>query len=409
MSVNMAETEKNNGDRGAEVKKFKNSYGEEFILPNFTMKEIYDAIPSHCFERSYVRSFSYVFRDLAMAVSLGYAATFIHLLPSLPLRVLAWALYTVVQGMVCTGIWVLGHECGHQAFSPSKTVNDATGWVLHSALLVPYFSWKHSHSKHHKNTGHIERDVVFKPRTLKVKREGLGLTEEDTHERFMDLVDETPLATLWVLIRQQIGGWQAYILANLSGQKYEGVPKYRVNHFHPDSPLYEPSQRNEIILSDIGVGTTLSILAISCHYFGTLNVLLYYVIPYIWVHHWLVFITYLQHTDPLLPHYRGNQWSFQRGASATIDREFGFIGRVLMHKIIETHVLHHLISRIPFYHAEEATSCIKKVMGEHYMKDDTPMFTALWRSARMCQWVDDEGDVVFFKNGHGLGDRMKAQ
>jgi omega-6 fatty acid desaturase (delta-12 desaturase) len=25
-----------------------------------------------------------------------------------------------------------------------------------------------------------------------------------------------------------------------------------------------------------------------------------YLIPYLWVNHWLVFITYLQHTDPLL-------------------------------------------------------------------------------------------------------------
>jgi hypothetical protein len=27
-----------------------------------------------------------------------------------------------------------------------------------------------------------------------------------------------------------------------------------------------------------------------------------YFVPYLWVNHWLVFITYLQHTDPKLPH-----------------------------------------------------------------------------------------------------------
>jgi hypothetical protein len=27
---------------------------------------------------------------------------------------------------------------------------------------------------------------------------------------------------------------------------------------------------------------------------------LMYIITYLWVNHWLVFITYLQHTDPLL-------------------------------------------------------------------------------------------------------------
>jgi len=83
-----------------------------------------------------------------------------------------------------------------------------------------------------------------------------------------------------------------------------------------------------------------------------------------------------------------------------MDREFGFVGRTLMHGIIETHVLHHLVSRIPFYHADEATEAIKKVMGKSYMSDQTPFFTALYRTARMCQWVADEGDVVLFETAN---------
>ena len=82
-----------------------------------------------------------------------------------------------------------------------------------------------------------------------------------------------------------------------------------------------------------------------------------------------VAITYLQHTDPSLPHYTGETWNFARGAAATIDREFGFIGRQIFHGIIETHVLHHYISTIPFYHADEATEAIKPVMGKHYRAD----------------------------------------
>ena len=36
---------------------------------------------------------------------------------------------------------MIAHECGHQAFSKWQSVNDAVGLVLHSALLVPYYSW----------------------------------------------------------------------------------------------------------------------------------------------------------------------------------------------------------------------------------------------------------------------------
>ena len=48
---------------------------------------------------------------------------------------------TVAQGAVATGVWVIAHECGHQAFSQWQSVNDGVGLVLHSLLLVPYYSW----------------------------------------------------------------------------------------------------------------------------------------------------------------------------------------------------------------------------------------------------------------------------
>lgn len=125
-------------------------------------------------------------------------------------------------------------------------------------------------------------------------------------------------------------------------------------------------------------------------------------------------ITYLQHTDPTLPHYEAETWNFIRGAAATIDREFGFIGRHLFHGIIETHVLHHYVSTIPFYHADEATEAIKPIMGKHYRVSDQRgslgFLRSLWISARTCQWVEPnqgaqgEGKgVLFYQNINGLG------
>jgi hypothetical protein len=76
-----------------------------------------------------------------------------------------WAVYTLAAGLVGTGLWVLAHECGHQAFSESKAYNNAMGWVLHSALGVPYHSWRISHAKHHASTGHMTEDQVFVPTT----------------------------------------------------------------------------------------------------------------------------------------------------------------------------------------------------------------------------------------------------
>ena len=125
-------------------------------------------------------------------------------------------------------------------------------------------------------------------------------------------------------------------------------------------------------------------------------------------------ITFLQHTDPSLPHYESTAWNFTRGAAATIDREFGFIGRHLLHGIIETHVLHHYVSTIPFYNADEATEAIKPIMGEHYRSDveggSLGFLKSIWKSARWCHWVEPtegaEGEqkaVLFFRNRNGLG------
>jgi omega-6 fatty acid desaturase / acyl-lipid omega-6 desaturase (Delta-12 desaturase) len=47
-------------------------------------------------------------------------------------RLALWAFYAFANGLVMTGLWVVAHECGHQAFSESKFINNTVGWVLHS-------------------------------------------------------------------------------------------------------------------------------------------------------------------------------------------------------------------------------------------------------------------------------------
>lgn len=50
-------------------------------------------------------------------------------------RFAVWALYGFWAGLFATGLWVVAHECGHQAFSESKFINNSVGWVLHSACV----------------------------------------------------------------------------------------------------------------------------------------------------------------------------------------------------------------------------------------------------------------------------------
>ena len=179
------------------------SYGREFQIPDFKMKEIYEAIPSLCFKRS-----TYLIRDILLVLLSGTLAHFI--IPMLPenifIRFTAWFLYTFVQGLFGTGVWVLAHECGHGAFSPSKVINNCVGWAADSALLVPFFSWKYSHGCHHKTTGHLDRDTVFIPHTctdriIKAgKKPEIFRENKENDSNFLEILEETPLATLISLI-----------------------------------------------------------------------------------------------------------------------------------------------------------------------------------------------------------------
>src|ERR1700753_3044938 len=89
------------------ARKLIDSYGNEFKLPDYTIKEIREAIPKHCFERSAVRGLSYVVRDVSLLASTFYLFNTYctsEYVPSTPARVGLWAGYTVVQGLFGTGL-----------------------------------------------------------------------------------------------------------------------------------------------------------------------------------------------------------------------------------------------------------------------------------------------------------------
>ena len=383
--------------------------GKEFKVPDYTIKDILSAIPKHCYERSLVRSLGYVARDVTAITAIAYAGHWAipqvefvgHETISQVVRGALWMVESYLIGLFGFGLWILAHECGHGAFSDYQNINDFVGWVIHSILVVPYFSWKFSHSKHHKATGHMTKDMVFVPYT---KEEYVNMKHKS---KISEVMEDSPIYTFLVLLFQQLGGLQLYLATNATGQEYKGWSKIAKSHYAPGSPVFEPHQWWYIILSDIGIGLTFTGVYQFAKHYGVFNMLVLWFVPWCWVNHWLVFVTFLQHTDPSMPHYDSSEWTFARGAAATIDRDYGFIGQHIFHDIIETHVLHHYVSRIPFYNAREATEAIKKVMGEHYRYEGENMWKSLWKVARTCQFVDDDSKnakgVYMFRNVNKVG------
>ncbi|KAG2153024.1 fatty acid desaturase-domain-containing protein [Suillus bovinus] len=401
------------------------------VIPDLTIKDLLSAIPARCFKRSALRSSLYIVYDLVVISGIYKAATYLDTLISpehisLPhpllypaARLSLWAGYSFWTGLFATGLWVIAHECGHQAFSESKSINNSVGWILHSALGVPYHSWRITHAKHHASTGHMTQDQVFVPKT----RSQLGLpafdpTKEDilgssvsdeVMKELREALGDSPIGAMIGAATYLLGGWPAYLIRNASGQKR--YPK-GTNHFNPDAVMFAPHQRESIILSDIGIVLWLAGVGGSIYTYGFWTVFRLYLVPYLWVNHWLVLITFLQHTDPILPHYRASEFTFPRGALSTLDRNLlggcgsimGWIGAHATHGISETHVLHHVSSKIPHYNAWEASDALRRRLEQAGIKlEGAPGgWGEVYRVFKECKFVEDEGNILFYKNASGL-------
>nr|AGX28132.1 omega-6 fatty acid desaturase FAD2-2A [Exocarpos cupressiformis] len=349
--------------------------------PPFTLAELRKAIPPHCFRRSLLRSFSYLLVDLLVA------AAFFRLVTTFSnnFNILLWPLYWCAQGCVLTGVWVIAHECGHHAFSDYQWLDDAVGFLLHSALLVPYFSWKISHRRHHANTGSLDRDEVFVPKP----KSRIGWHS-------MHLSNSTP-GRAFSLLSTLVLGWPLYLAFNVSGRDYDRF----ASHFDPYGPIYSRRERLQIFASDAGVMGAAFLLYRAAAAWGWWWVVRVYGAPLLVVNGFLVLITYLQHTHPALPHYDSSEWDWLRGALSTVDRDYGLLNEVF-HHITDTHVAHHLFSTMPHYHAVEATEAIKPLLGKYYQFDSTPIHKAMWREARECIYVEPDNRADY---GGGGGEK----
>ncbi|KAJ4848309.1 hypothetical protein Tsubulata_003694 [Turnera subulata] len=353
--------------------------------PPFTLATLKKAIPAHCFNRSLVRSFSYLAYDLSVCYTLFYIAkTFIPLLPT-PLAYIAWPMYWFIQGAFMTGIWVIGHECGHHSFSDYQWVDNFVGLILHSALLTPYFAWKYSHRRHHSNTGSLSHDEVYLPRL------------KDSIPWYSKYLNN-PAGRVIRVVSMLFLAFPLYLLFNASSQKHDRF----ANHFDPYSPIFTDRERVQVVISDIGYFSTIYAFYSIAKAQGFTWLFCTYLAPLLVVHALFIIITFLHHTNPTLPHYDNSEWEWFRGALSTIDLDFGWMNKVL-HNVTNTHICHHLISTIPHYHALEATEAIKPVLGAYYQIDTTPIHKALYRAAKECIYAepdhDDKNQGVYWYKG----------
>ncbi len=314
------------------------------------------AIPERCFEPSTLRSLLYPVFDVTV-IALCYLALS---------RTNQWYFEVpliFLIGTMCWSLFVIGHEAGHGAFSKSRTVNTIVGILTHAPLLVPYRGWQRSHATHHMKTGHLQEEEVF--RACRAEQDWL---------------------TRKMLFRSGIFlviGWPMYLLGFRNITTYDPV---HGSHFLPVSDLYSKHVHVSWILSVVAVIGFLAVYVALGVTFGWTFALKYVIAPYFIFAMWLTFVTYMQHVAPEVPVYDTEDWSYLKGALATVDRNYGPFNW-LTHHIGNQHVIHHIFPTIPHYRAEEAMAAIEPILGPLRIKSDRFVLADFVRTLIGCHYV----------------------
>jgi omega-6 fatty acid desaturase (delta-12 desaturase) len=394
---------------------YKERLKRPFVPPKFTIQDVHAAVPKELHQKRPILGL------LHMAKCIMFVSTFFKLAgyieptvdyvaetynPSpaalFALKWSLWALYWTWQGFGFGSFFTLAHEAAHGALSNSRALNTFIGYPLHIFVLAPYHAWKASHNLHHKATGQMERDENYLPKS----RSQYGLPAKGVAKTtdYLEMFEDAPLYTLGRMLFMQLAGLQLYFTFNLLGS-----PMYPAgtNHYNPYSKLFKEYERSGIVASDIGLTVMSCLLYAYFKPLGLAAFMKFYFIPYLLCNHWIVLLTYLHHSDPGIPHYRGKEWNYTRGAMATVDRPLlGWVGRVFFHNVSHDHIAHHFFSTTPFYNQPKVTEALKKLFGDEYNYDSTPVFRALYRSFTQCCFIEDEGDVIFYKNARGEQQRF---
>jgi omega-3 fatty acid desaturase (delta-15 desaturase) len=330
-----------------------------------TLSEIKVKLPAHCFRPTVRESMSYVAKDIiyvALTFFLMYQVEKLF-----PYGFLFFPIYWYIQGTLYTSFFVLGHDCGHGSFSSHPLLNDTVGTILHSWILAPYYTWKLTHNKHHKNTNNIDKDEIFYPQR--------GINYEPS------LLDD-------ILFWFPGIGWFYYL--------FFGYTPRTINHFNPLEPLFYKNF--------VGVSLSLGTYAGMCYLmylyassFGFISLLCYHLIPVFIFASYMVIITMLHHTEIDVPWYADSEWNNVKGQLSTVDRHYGHVHSVI--HSIGTHQIHHLFTKVPHYHLEEATTHFRKAFPDLVRINEEPVlvsFSRMFKTFLTQRSIDDEVRVFTY-------------
>ncbi len=307
--------------------------------------------------------------------SRAYTELAITLLPFLALWAGIWALvqagqYWALIGCVPAGgllvrLFIIQHDCGHQSMFSSRRVNDWIGRFLGILTLTPYDHWKRNHALHHAGSGNLDR-------------RGVG-------DDIVTLtVEEYQAASRWTRFKYRLyrhpvvlfGLGPAYVFFLVNrlpfGSMKDGIRPWA-----------------STLLTNLGIAALygLMIWLVGWKFFVMIQ------IPSVLVAATIgVWMFYVQHQFDETHWSRTGEWD--REYAALRGSSYYDLPPILMWITgnIGAHHIHHLSSKIPFYH-------LPKILKSHPELKTIGRLT-FWKSlkcAELALWCEQTRRMVSFK------------
>lgn len=297
-------------------------------LPDgIALAEIVRSMPKEVFDIKPWKSWSAVVTSI---VSFAASLWLISVVPWYLLPV-AWFL----SGTAFTGWFVIGHDCGHRAFSKNQLVEDIVGTLAFMPLIYPFEPWRIKHNHHHAHTNKLVEDTAWHP-VPKGEVENWAGPRAALFKIFLG----SPLK-LWA----SVGHWAIW-------------------HFNLN--LYTEKQKPRVKISIAACAFFMAtVLPALVYYTGWFGLVKFWLMPWLGYHFWMSTFTVIHHTAPHIPFKPADQWNAARAQlTGTVHCDFPKWVEFLTHDI-SVHVPHHVSSKIPWYNLRLAHDSLKQNWGQY--------------------------------------------
>jgi omega-6 fatty acid desaturase (delta-12 desaturase) len=315
-----------------------------------TLGQIIKSIPKEAYEKDESKALRSLVVTL-VANALGMYLLYISPFWLLPV---VWA----YCGTAATGLFVIGHDCGHRSFMKSIFWNDAIGTLTMAPLLYPFHAWRIQHNVHHGNTNKLHVDTAWQP----VKGH-----DYVSNNIFYKAVQRGSRGPMWFF--GSIGHWI--------------IEHFNLSIFKDDD--LEKVKSSTTIITYFSLIFFPFMFALG----GMWGIVKFWFIPWLGFHFWMSTFTLFHHTAPHIPFLDESKWHDATAAlQHTIHVRYPAWIDFLTHDI-SVHVPHHVSTAIPHYNLRMAHASLKKNWAPYVQEVDfTPQL--IWHVISQCHIHDDE-------------------